>query len=205
MRDFRFIIFTDAPDRLIARLAEERPRFFGDIDPADRERLRTSSAPVRWTAFSDLRGPEGEIPMSYYITYRDGGMERPVPATRVVWPSRLAAGSRMDVRSMLVIVNASDVQGISNRSLSAYLAMVVLGNLRPDHGPVGQVSILDIFSARSSGELVNMDLSGWDLAYLHSLYQGSWEVSSDQRIQRIQASMARNLEGADQDTSSRQE
>jgi len=87
-----FIIFTDAPDRLIARLAEERPRFFGDIDPADREQLQISSAPVRWAAFSDLRGPEGEIPMSFYISYGDGGMERPVPSTRVVWPSRLAAG-----------------------------------------------------------------------------------------------------------------
>jgi len=101
---------------------------------------------------------------------------------------------------MLVIVNASDIWGISNRSLSAYLAMVVLGNLRPDHGAIGKVSILDVFSApRSSGELVNTDLSSWDLAYLRSLYQGSWDVSSDQRIQRIQARMARNLEGAEAD------
>lgn len=184
------LIFTADPDALLARLAATRPRFFGSIPPARRRELE-ASAPVRWLSFAQLRGAEGETPSSFYVDAKSG-TERPVPALRTA-PSRLQRGSRMDLQSMVVIVDASRMAGVSNRSLSAFLAMVVLGNVRPDHGIVGPVSILGLFAEARPDLLATEGLTDWDRAYLRALYSGRANLSAGQSLQRIGAGMEREL------------
>ena len=128
-----YVIFTSDPARLLADLRETRPRFFGATGIAEREAFLASRAPVRWLSHAALRGSGGETPFSFYVDPKSGGVERPVPGVRGI-ASRLAVGSRMDLQSMVVLVDSARLGGVSNRSLAAYLAMVVLGNVRQPPG-----------------------------------------------------------------------
>jgi len=187
------IVFTADPARLLAELRQSRPRFFGAAGGAARDSLLAADAPVRWLSSAALRGAQGETPFAFYVDPKSGGVERPVPGVRAIG-SRLAAGSRMDLQSMLVLVDTSRLGGISNRSLAAYLAMVVLGNIRQPPGPLRQPSILNLFDERArDGGVRTAGLTRWDLAYLRSLHAGNWNMAADRRRRLIAASMAREL------------
>jgi len=192
-----YVIFSANPDRLLSRLGETHPRFFGDI-PLDRRReLRSASSPVRWLSHAQLRGAAGEMPSAFSADIGKGGVERTVPALRAI-PSRLQNGSRMDLQSMIAIVDTSQLAGVSNRSLAAFLAMVVLGNVRPDYRVSEANSILSLFEAAGPGALVTDGLTEWDRAYLQALYAGASNLSSVQRMQRIAGTMERRLIAGDE-------
>lgn len=188
-----FIIFSADPDALLARLGETRPYFFGGIPPEMQQGLRASAAPVRWLSFAQLRGAAGERPAGFTVDLGKGGTERTVPSLRSV-PSRLETAARMDVQTMVVLVDARRLAGVSYGSLAAYLSMVVLGNVRADRQPDGGASILGLFGeVRRGGEVATGGLTEWDRAYLRALYQGNWNVAADQRMARIGAAMEREL------------
>jgi hypothetical protein len=187
-----FIIFSADPDALLARIGETRPYFFGGIPPEMQQGLRASSAPVRWLSFAQLRGAGGERPAGFTVDLGKGGTERTVPSFRSV-PSRLETAARMDVQTMVVLVDSRRLAGISYGSLAAYLSMVVLGNVRPDGQADGGVSILGLFRDARRGEVATGGLTEWDRAYLRALYQGNWNVAAGQRMARIGAAMEREL------------
>jgi hypothetical protein len=173
-----FIVFSADPDALLARIGETRPYFFGGIPPELQRGLSASSAPVRWLSFAQLRGAGGE---------------RTMPSIRSV-PSRLETAARMDVQTMVVLVDARRLAGVSYGSLAAYLSMVVLGNVRPDQRADGGVSILGLFrEGRGRGEVATGGLTEWDRAYLRALHQGNWNVAAGQRMARIGFAMEREL------------
>ncbi|MDQ8755938.1 hypothetical protein RCO27_06820 [Sphingosinicella sp. LHD-64] len=189
-----YIIFTPDPTALRARLEDQRPGFFGSLSGAEREAFWASAAPVRWLSSAQLRGAHGETPFSFSVDPKTGGVERPVPGMRGT-ASRLATGSRMDLQTMLVLVDTSKIAGLSNQSLADYLTMVVLGNIRPEHDVIARESILSIFARdRVEGAIIADGMSDWDRAYLRSFYSGDWSVPPEQRVDRIRDSMARNLD-----------
>lgn len=187
-----FVIFSADPDALLARLGDTRPYFFGGIPLESQRDLRASAAPVRWLSFSQLRGAGGEPPTGFTVDLGKGGLERTVPSLRTL-PSRLETGARMDVQSMVVLVDARRLAGVSNGSLAAYLSMVILGNVRADHRADPAVSILGLFGEAGRGEVVTGGLTDWDRAYLRSLYSGNWNVTAGLRMARIGAAMERDL------------
>jgi hypothetical protein len=179
-----FIIFSADPDALLARLGETRPYFFGGIPPEMQAGLSASAAPVRWLSFAQLRGAGGERPAGFTVDLGKGGTERTLPAIRSL-PSRLETAGRMDVQTMVVLVDARRLAGVSYGSLAAYLSMVVLGNVRPDQRADGGVSILGLFrEGRGRAEVATGGLTEWDRAYLRALYQGNWIVAAGQRMAR---------------------
>jgi len=98
---------------------------------------------------------------------------------------------------MVVVVDASKLAGVSNRSLAAYLSMVVIGNVRPDYRADASHSILGLFDAVRPGSAVTDGLTEWDEAYLRSLYAGAWNVTAEQRIREMGATMERRLVSAE--------
>ncbi len=185
------IIFTAEPELLLARLARDRPAFFGVIPQAEQRPFRASRAPVRWLSFGQLRGPQGQLPIGFAAPPSRGEPERPVPGFRTT-PSRLETGSRIDLQAMIVIVDTTRLAGISYRSLADYLSMVVLGNVRPDHGAIALPSILNLMDASGgSAGAATTELSQWDLSYLDGMYAGTWNVPAAQRIGVIRAAMRR--------------
>jgi hypothetical protein len=99
----------------------------------------------------------------------------------------------MDVQSMVLLIDARRLGGVSNGSLAAYLSMAILGNVRPDHRADPAVSILGLFGEARGGEVATGRLTEWDRAYLRSLYLGNWNVTAGQRMARIGAAMERDL------------
>lgn len=182
------IIFTAEPE-LLARLEQDRPAFFGAIPQAAQRPLQESRAPVRWLSWGALRGAQGQLPLGFAVAPVRGEIERPMPSFRTS-PSRLETGTRMDLQAMIVIVDTTRLSGISNRGLADYLSMVVLGNVRPDHGPVALPSVLNLLAAdgRASDQAA-MELSHWDQAYLEALYAGTWNVPAGQKIGVIRSAM----------------
>ncbi|HEX8191338.1 MAG TPA: hypothetical protein VF552_00415 [Allosphingosinicella sp.] len=187
-----FVIFSADPDALLARLGGERPYFFGGISLQAQRALRASAAPVRWLSFAQLRGAAGERPTGFSSDMGKGGVERTVPSLRTM-PSRIDTPARMDLQTMVVLVDARRLAGVSNGSLAAYLSIVVLGNVRPDHLADRSVSVLGLFGDRHPGEVATGGLTQWDRAYLRSLYQGNWNVTAERRIERIGTAMEREL------------
>jgi hypothetical protein len=187
-----FVIFSADPDALLARIGDTRPYFFGGIPLESQRALRASSGPVRWLSFSQLRGAAGERPTGFSTDIGKGGAERTVPSLRST-PSRVQTAARMDVQSMVVLVDARHLAGVSNGSLAAYLSMVILGNVRPDHRADAAVSVLGLFDEARRGDVVTAGLTEWDRAYLRSLYQGNWNLTAGQRMARIGAAMEREL------------
>ncbi len=186
-----YVIFTADPAQLLTRLEQDRPAFFGAIPRAAQRPLRDSRAPVRWLSWGELRGAQGQLPMGFSVAPGRGEVERPVPSFRST-PSRLETGTRMDLQAMIVIVDMNRLAGISNRALADYLSMVVLGNVRPDHGIVALPSVLNLL-ATQAGPAGNAatELSRWDLSYLDALYAGTWNVPASQRIGVIRSAMRR--------------
>ena len=189
-----YVVFTHDPGELLVRLEQERPAFFGSIPRSEREAFAASMAPVRWLSLAQIRGANGETPFSFYVDPKTGGVERPVPGVRGVG-SRLATGTRMDLQSLLVVVDVSKLRGVSNRSLAAYLAMVVFGNIRQQHKEIGAPSILGLFDEDREAGVITNDMTPWDESYLRSLYAGNWNMPSTRRIGLIRASMRRELNG----------
>lgn len=187
-----YVIFSADPDALLARIGDTRPYFFGGIPLELQRALRASRGPVRWLSFSQLRGSGGERPTGFSTDIGKGGAERTVPSLRSM-PSRVQTTARMDVQSMVVLVDARRLAGVSNGSLAAYLSMVILGNVRPDHRADAAVSVLGLFAEARRGDVVTGGLTEWDRAYLRSLYQGNWNVTGEQRMARIGTAMEREL------------
>lgn len=187
-----YVIFSRDPNGLLNRIDESRPDFFGAIPPDRQIALAASTGPVRWLSFAQLRGAAGERPTGFSIDIGKGGVERTIPSLRST-PSRLREGGRSDLQSMVVLVDASRLAGVSNRSLAAFLSMVVLGNVRPDHQAGESPSILGLFAAARPGAVVTEGLTEWDWAYLRSLYAGVSNVPAGQRMHRIGAAMEREL------------
>lgn len=188
-----YVIFTDEPETMLARIEESRPRLLGPDKTLAMKDFRSSTAPVRWLSAAEMRGADGQTPMSFYVDPKTGGVERPVPAVKAV-ASRLQTGSRMDIQSMFVLVDTSKLEGISNRSLAAYLSMIVLGNVRQGHEDVRHPSILRLFDARFQEEgVATIDLTNWDMSYLKSLYSGTWNMAASHKIAAIQSTMDEDL------------
>ncbi len=188
------IIFTTDPALLLARLERDRPAFFGAIPRAARRPLSESRTPVRWLSWGELRGAQGQLPLGFAVAPTTGEVERPMPSFRTT-PSRLETATRMDLQAMVVIVDMTTLTGISNRALADYLSMIVLGNVRQDHGSVALPSILNLMAAdgQASGRAAT-ELSHWDLSYLDGLYAGTWNVPAGQKIGVIRAAMRSRLD-----------
>ncbi len=188
-----YMVFTSDPGALLNRLERERPAFFGGIPRVERDAFAASDATVRWLSFAQLRGANGEMPFSFYVDPKSGGVERPTPGVRTT-PSRLQAGTRMDLQSIFVVVDASKTAGIPKRLLIDYLTMVMLGNVRQQHEDVGAPSILALFNqGQRAGGVTLAGMTSWDESYLRSLYAGNWNIPANQRSARMRASMRRDL------------
>ena len=178
------ILFTNAPDKAAAdlkakygrTLMADRPRS-GDVASGGGGRqsvadFLVSDQPVRWWHLSETVPSDGR-------TY--GGMELPtalgqkaggpvVPLIESPVSSRLASLRREDFGSVIVIVDNSQLKGVTYEALASYLAMVTLAQLEPDSDAGSMPSILNLFRDRDAGLQPPDTITEWDRAFLSGLY-----------------------------------
>ena len=136
-----------------------------DLGRVALEEFAESDRAVRWWHVSlpvDARTGGAAIELT-----KDCGEQYCPPIVNVAGPSRIHNGTRDDLLSVLVVVDATQLKGTTWQQLADYLAVVSLAQIDPNANPSAFDSILNLFSnpAAYSG------LTDWDRAYVRALYE----------------------------------
>ncbi|MFK0299620.1 hypothetical protein ACIQTU_10420 [Brevundimonas sp. NPDC090276] len=180
------VTFTDDADGLAAGLVERSGRALhsgiGGMDRGKRALadFQTSDRPVRWWHVSmPVVGATGERAI------RMPGDSGPifVPGEGLVNAGRPIADV---LNKAIIIVDVNRLEGATLPQLGDYIALVSLLQVDPDGDTRGFQTILNLFDNPSTVS----GLTGWDRAYLSSLYDAYPE-----RIDRLDqaAAMARSM------------
>ncbi len=180
------VVVTDEADAFARLLLKKHPRLFGAYGngrpPASAVAALTAPRPVRWLNASQWGNGDGAPVV-------DGNQNR------VYFSSRLKWSSRENATLSLVVVDAAKVNGLSWRSLSAYLAMVALGRPPPDaESPAGAATILSLFRDHAEKQPGPSDLTRWDRALLKALYASEADRSASSQRRAIGSRLKRTLE-----------
>lgn len=160
------IIGTEDAISLAQALAERspnafRPRYSGAAAGRSAfEKFKTRNAAVRWWHVSmpvqeDSGQPAVRLP---------GEPAAPLVANRT--PGRLRTPIRNDLRRSIIIVDMPLAEGVKVNQLADYVAMAAYAQIDPDADVSRFDTILNLFN-RPAAEL---ELTGWDRAYLQSVY-----------------------------------
>lgn len=192
------IIVTMDPDNVARDLAKHHPRALGVIAETGRASMGrralaafvNSDAPVRWWHVNQAVSRDGEPihveqrrPDTFPVVAISGGN------------TRLARTTHQDTARVFVIVDAQQLQGVSFEALADYLAMVSLAQLSPDADMSSIDTILNMFSARTTGAPAPAAMTDWDIAYLRGLYDTTRDArNAEQQESEIAHSMASSLQ-----------
>ena len=166
------IMFTDNGRALASALVENQPAIFYIrwTRQADRGRralqaFQDEDAPVRWWHLSmPVIGLTGDRAI------RMPGDTMPIrlPGEGLVNRGRPIGD---DLLNVVIVVDLSKTGAVSLPDLGDYLAMISLAQVDPDGETAGFDTVLNLFDG--SGR--SRHLSGWDQAYLTSLYGAYYE------------------------------
>jgi hypothetical protein len=141
--------------------------------------------PVRWWHVTQTVTADG---------FRYGrGEDNAPPALTVRSASRIKSNTRDDFSRVIIMVDVTRVGVIRFEALTDYIAMVALAQIDPATDPSGVPTVLNLFSARDKGATPPLGLTGWDVAYLQSLYTTDSAAlrGSRQERQMVRAMMDR--------------
>lgn len=180
------IVVTDEADAFARLLLKKHPRLFGAYGngrpPASAVAALLAPRPVRWLNASRWGNGLGAPLVD--------GNRNPV-----FFSSRLKLTTRENATLSLVVVDATRVDGLSWRALSAYLAMVALSRPPPDaEAPADSATILSLFRDRDHDQRGPGDLTRWDRALLKSLYASQADRSASSQRREIGSRLKRTLE-----------
>jgi len=145
--------------------------------------FQDSDAAVRWwhvslPTMSDTRVAAVRLPgeAAPYI-YQDG--------------SRLTTRIQNDLRRAFVVVDLSQMEGVTFQQLGDYVGMVAMAQIDPDADTRAYDTILNLFDAdrRVSGA------TQWDVSYLGSLYDAEFNARRpEHQVGRVASAMTRDQE-----------
>lgn len=187
------IIFTYESATAVAQLREGRPDLFGEISPAELERIVQADAPASVVSRLNLRGSGGQRSTQAISSdapeagrnesanyFSPGRVDIPKAENHVPGEahsgggihaqaegSRISRAVRPEFDFRLVVIDLHDVEGQTIRQLSAYAAMVALGDFNIIQPIQSQRTILNAFHDPVHAPA---DITDWDLAYLAALY-----------------------------------
>ncbi len=158
------VIASDDANGLSQALVEARPTAFRPPYAGAAGSRRTLAAfatttrPIRWWYVS--------LPV-----HRDTGaiavrLPGEIPPRIATLGGRLTTDVRYDLRRTFVILDMTLLEGLTFQQVGDYVAMVSLAQIDPDAQTESFDSILNVFNL----SVPDASLTGWDLAYLRSLY-----------------------------------
>jgi hypothetical protein len=161
------IVFTPNADGFAAGLARRFPITLSSEGRARLNRFVRTARPVRWVARTDL-------------------------AARALPNSRLTLATRAELQLMLVVVDATKIDGYSLGELADYLAVVALANPRFGAAP-SRASVLAMFERpRDLGS--RFALTPFDQAYLSGLYGAPERARAADQQRSILSAMERDAD-----------
>tara|TARA_R110002051_G_scaffold57554_3_gene106374 strand:+ start:274 stop:1236 length:963 start_codon:yes stop_codon:yes gene_type:complete len=171
------IIATDQPDRIAGDLVRERRRAFRlggtGMDRGNNElsAFISSDQPVRWWQVSmPVDRDTGRRAIRLPGDCRgdcNGGPQDFAPVIANPAGSRLSTPIVDNLFRTVVILDMTQVSGVSTEQLADYLAMITLAQIDPTADTSRYATVLNVFADPDSAP----GLTDWDEAYLAGLYE----------------------------------
>lgn len=188
--------------RFLTGLFNRNPRLFDDVELHARERLLGSRGPVwSWRLTSARRRDGGPVQLLSSIQF--SASEPPRPLARGAYLAtdvehgRLISPVRRDVDAAFVVIDASDIDGMTLQQLADLALVLGLSPVDPARaGPgVGLPTILTLFADRAGGRPAQAGLTAFDRAYLAGLYSGATGYSYAHKTLRMAIRLKTALAG----------
>jgi hypothetical protein len=154
-----FVIVTSDPEGVLKAWSKRDVRMFGDEIDQGGAKIRefTASSPIRvWynTEYYKLDGtPLGNT---------EGRTNQSARATHI------EVNNYRALSSVMAIVDARRMKGISFGQVAAYVAMIGLAQIRPDANVIEAPSILNLFAGSGKAP---PGLTSWDESFLKAVYE----------------------------------
>lgn len=189
------VSFTTDPRQVVHEIKKRRPHQLRELSFADRERILTGDAPVRWwyaTQMTDRDGVKSNNISPGWVSAGDSSATTGAAVTDPVSVGGVGdmtstqqynSGSNVRTPTMrslygaTVVVDAAKAGKTPVDALAAYAAMVAFAEMDASDPPPMD-SILGLFQPDSFED----SLTDWDMAFLKSLYRMPLDRRS--RIQR---------------------
>lgn len=175
LTNFLLVIAPDVSG-FIRDARKNGPGWFGEMEPADIDRLERSTAPVRAWSTTSLRNESG----------RQVGREGTLPTHTA---SLIDEVTTQYIDASFVIIDREVTYGLTLRQLADYAAMRGLAQTRPPIAGSGMTTILGLFETTGNGHPPEMTRT--DLTYLQTLYKEKGFVKGILERNRIAAELAR--------------
>lgn len=155
-----YVVFTTEPQTLMNNVAKTQPQLLGFHEPQEVPKLKTIDRPVQ----------------AWYVT-ATAGLDRVETVVDDMWHTlpagelntRLRTGMSSLIQFALVVIDTKKVDGYTIGSISDYVAMVTLSQVRFGEGCGDLPSILDMLAPGCQAAKSDSITAG-DLAYLRALY-----------------------------------
>ena len=187
------VSFTTDPRQVVRHIKTRKPNQFRELSFADRERILTGDAPVRWWYATQMIDRDGVKSNNFSPGWVSAGKSDAAAATtdpitiggvgEITSTQQYNSGSNVrtpTLRSLYgatVVVDALRAGNASVDAIADYAAMVSFAEMDASDPPPPD-SILGLFQPDS----IETSLTDWDLAFLKSLYR--MPLDRRARIQR---------------------
>lgn len=187
------VSFTTDPRQVVRHIKTRKPNQFRELSFADRERVLTGDAPVRWWYATQMIDRDGVKSNNFSPGWVSAGKSDAAQATtdpitvggvgEMTSTQQYNSGSNVrtpTLRSLYgatVVVDALRADNASVDAIADYAAMVAFAEMDASDPPPPD-SILGLFQPNS----IETSLTDWDLAFLKSLYR--MPLDRRARIQR---------------------
>lgn len=181
----------------VARLVAKRGhRQLGEVPLPKRDSLLNSKAPIRWWHLTELRGKDGDRPVSFTppSVQIEGGGSLPSGSDTTVLSqynsSIISTRTVRALRSAVVIVDVDRAEGATLESVTDYATLVSLAEIEFD-GEAPPQSILALFNKNErAGQLTD-----WDRSFLTELYRLPLDRLAKQQRQRLVGALTKQDSG----------
>lgn len=176
----------------IARQIADHPRLSSRRHGNSRGRralqeFASTPRPVRWWHVARTVTGDG-----FYVTRGDSNPT----FTRVREASRIRPNVRQDLSKVVVVIDANRINGVRLDTLSDYVAMAALAQIDPDADASALPSVLSVFAGGAANAEAPRELTAWDQAYLHGLYEATRLARSQSQQE---ADIVRSMQEAPED------
>ncbi len=164
------VVMTTEPQLFIANLRSDRQDLFETLSPRDRERIGTGGDDVQLWSRVETRGERGDVMQSGEVSYnvpRTGSGELPWRSIRGAAASRISRSARSELDFRAIVIDLNRLNGQTMQQLSAFAAMLALGEFDVGEPIAPANTILNLFH---DSDATPADISDWDIAYLRALY-----------------------------------
>lgn len=175
------VSFTTDARAVMQQIARKSPSRLAELQPAVRDRLVSSDAPIRWWYNTRTQGADGmrvansdsllvsaDATDGRTFSAGTGGESAIGNGTQTVQAYRSTLIGTLAVRALFratIVVDVNLAEGRSLDAVAAYAAMVAFAETTPSTQPVPN-SILGLFDAGN----VYTDPTDWDISLLRTLY-----------------------------------